>query len=248
MRGLRALSLVSLKLFLREPAAFFFTLIFPLGLFLLFAAAFGDGSRPIEGSRFGAVDAMVPGLGSIIIATVGLIGIPITVATARERKVLRRLAATPLRPVTYIVADVAVNLTMTLAGLSLLIIAGLTWYGLRFGGQWPIVLGAVVFSAAAFFAVGYLIGPVVSTARTAQIVGQVLFFPMMFLSGATIPLDQMPASITRFSVLLPLTHVVDLLEGLWLGGPAGDHLPSVALLGGMLVVGTLLSARIFRWE
>jgi ABC-2 type transport system permease protein len=56
------------------------------------------------------------------------------------------------------------------------------------------------------------------TARTAQIVGLTLFFPMVMLSGAAIPLETMPESIRVYSNFLPLTYVVKFLKGLWFGG------------------------------
>ena len=72
--------------------------------------------------------------------------------------------------------------------------------------------------------------------------------PQIFLSGATIPMEVMPEGIRQVSRALPLTHVVEFLQGLWFGDTWGNHLVAVAVLVGMLVVGTILSAKTFRWE
>jgi len=52
----------------------------------------------------------------------------------------------------------------------------------------------------------------------------------------------------REAALIPLTYVVDLLRGLWVGHPWGDHLLQVGVLAGLLIVGTVVSVKTFRWE
>lgn len=76
----------------------------------------------------------------------------------------------------------------------------------------------------------------------------VIFYPMMFLSGASMPLEIMPETIQRIADFLPLTYVVKLLRGLWFGDAWGDHLLETGVLAGVLVVCTALAAWLFRWE
>jgi ABC-2 type transport system permease protein len=86
------------------------------------------------------------------------------------------------------------------------------------------------------------------TARTAQVVSMVLLYPMLILSGAAWPRELMPASVQQISAFLPLTYVVNLLRGLWIGEAWGTHLLDVGVLGVMLLLGIIISARTFRWE
>ena len=74
----------------------------------------------------------------------------------------------------------------------------------------------------------------------------VAFFPMMFLSGMTIPLMFMPPGVQEFANWLPLTHVVYLLQDIWLDD-AWNSLSGLILLG-VLAVGTAVSTATFRWE
>jgi len=248
VRGLSKLTIVQAKLFLREPAAFFFTLVFPVLLLLLFGAIFGNAPDPAFNPDYGYIDTEVPALAAIIIGSVALMGIPVATASAREHKVLRRYRVTPMPPTLYVTADVVINYFMALVGMVILIIVARLVFELRFGGTWFNVLAGFTLSALAFFAVGYLIASLAPTARIAQTVGMVLFFPMMFLSGAAFPREIMPESIQRLSNLLPLTYVVELLQGLWFGGHWGDYLLEVGVLLGMLVVGAVVSTQTFRWE
>jgi len=246
LQALGRLTLVEAKLFLREPAAFFFTLVFPSLLLLVFGSTFGSAQIPIPGFR--AVDAMVPSYTVVIVATAGLMGLPVETASARETGVLRRYRATPLHPALYFTAQVLVYLAMTLVSLGLMLAVGKAVFDLRFGGVWYSVLGAVALGALAFLSLGYFIGALAPTARIANAVGMVLYFPMIFLTGATLPLDIMPTVIQRIAEFLPATYLVNLLQGLWFGGAWGEHLKDLGVVLATLAFGALGAPRLFRWD
>jgi ABC-2 type transport system permease protein len=247
MRGLWKLTWTEIKLFIREPSATFFTLAFPLMLLLLFGSIWGNKPTPFYGG-FGYVDASVPAFTAMIIATCGLLSLSTVMAAYRETRVLRRLRATPLRPEGILTAQVTVNFLMTVLGMLLLIVAGKLIYGLRFSGNPISVIVAFVLSTLSFFAIGFVLAGLMPTARTAQVVAMVLFFPMLFLSGAAMPLEIMPEKIRQCAEFLPLTHVVNLLRGLWMGDGWAEHFKEVAILAAILVVGVFVSAKTFRWE
>ena len=247
MKGFRKLTLVNLKLYLREPIATFFTLAFPPLLVVLFGAMYGNDPTPMFGG-YGSMDVSMPAYTAMILGTVGFLGVPITISGYRESGVLRRFQATPMRPLTYILADIVANLVTTLLGMMGLVIIGWLLYRVQFEGQVMAVILAVVFCGLAMFSIGYLIAGLAPGARTAQVVGMVIFYPMMFLSGASIPLEVMPETIQRIADFLPLTYVVRLLRGLWFGDAWGEHLLETAVLAGVLLVCTALAARFFRWE
>jgi ABC-2 type transport system permease protein len=85
-------------------------------------------------------------------------------------------------------------------------------------------------------------------ARTAQVVGMVLLYPMLFLSGAGFPRELLPQAIKTVSTFLPLTYVVNLLRGLWVGEPWSAFTTEVIVLAAILVVSVLVSVKTFRWE
>ena len=94
MRGFRKLTLVNLKLYLREPIATFFTLAFPPLMVVLFGAMYGNDPTPMFGG-YGSMDISMPGYTAMILGTVGFLGVPITISGYRESGVLRRFQATP---------------------------------------------------------------------------------------------------------------------------------------------------------
>ncbi len=247
MRGLWRLMWTEAKLFVREPAAAFFTLAFPLLLLFIFGSIYGNEPTPFFGGR-GSVDVSVPGYIAMIIGTTGFMSIPIGVATYRERGVLRRYRATPLHPAAILTAQVVVGFMMTLLGAALLIIAARLVYSLRFEGNALNVLVAFTLSALSFFSIGFLVASLAPTARVANITGMVIYFPNLFLSGATFPKEMFSSSVDQISRMMPMRYVVELLQGFWFGEAWSSHLREVAVLAGLLVVGIAVSARAFRWE
>ncbi len=249
MRGLKNLMWVQFKLYLREPAAFFFTLAFPALCLLLFGAIYGNEPTPaFWGRPVGTVDASVPAYIGLIIGTIALMNIPIDTAANRDSGALRRFRATPLRPLTYLVSSIAVYLVIATLGIAILVVIGKLVFDLKMAGSWPAVLAGFVFSALAFFAAGYVLASVARSARMAQTLGMAIFFPMIFLSGAGMPVQMLPPGLQEFSKLLPLSYVVKLMQGLWFGdGLAAIALPA-AVLCGLLGLGVGLSAVLFRWE
>jgi ABC-2 type transport system permease protein len=247
MKSLLKMTWMEIKLFLREPVGAFFTLAFPLMMLFLFGSIYGNKPVPEFGGR-GTIDISVPGYTAMIIATSGLMSITITMATYREKGILRRLRTTPVSPLVVLAAQVIVVFLMTSLGMVLLIVAGKLVYQMRFEGNAWSVLGGFVLSSLSFFGLGFILAGIVPTARTAQIIGMVLLYPMLFLCGAGYPRELLPEAIKKFSNFLPLTYVVNLLRGLWIGEAWGSHLLDVGVLVGMLILGIIITAKTFRWE
>ena len=247
MKGFMKLAWVEIKIYLRQPEASFFTLIFPVLLLFLFGSIYGNTPNPFFGGR-GMVDVSAPAYLAMIIGTTGLLSISISVSSYREKGVLRRFRATPLRPAAILASEVIVHFLMTLLGGVLLIVAARLVYGLRFEGRPLEVFLGFTLSCLSFFAVGFLLASVARTARVAYILGMVLYFPNLFLSGATIPKQVFPPALKAAGKFIPLTHVVNLLQGLWIGEPLGKHVLEASVLAGLLILGVAVSAKAFRWE
>lgn len=245
MRALGKLTWIELKLFLREPVGAFFTLVFPLIILFIFGGIFGNAPSPELGGR-GSVDISVPAYSAMVIGTVGLIGLPIVLASYRELGILRRLRATPLPAWKVLAAQLIVNLLMTTLGMALLIVAARLVYGLRLPDAPLAVALAFVLASLSFCAAGFVLASLLRSARLAQVVGMALLYPMLFLSGAALPREIMPPTVRRLSEFLPLTHVTILMQDLWFG--RGWNLTAVAVLAALLTGGALISARAFRWE
>lgn len=247
MRGLWKLTWIEMKLVLREPLATFFTLLFPLLLLVLFGSVFGNAPSSVHGGA-GFVDASVPAYTALILATSALLTLNLNLVAYRENGILRRFAVTPMRPSTMLAAQVAVMFCLSALGMALLVTVGSALFGLKCAGN-PIVIGAAfIVCSLSLFSLGFVLGGVLPSVRTAQAVGMACFYPMIFLSGAAIPRGLLPEGVQRAALVLPLTHVVSLLEGLWRGESWGTHLGETAIILAVMAAGIGISIRTFRWE
>jgi len=247
MKSLLKMTWMEAKLFMREPVGAFFTLVFPLIYLFLFGIISGNEPTPQFGGQR-TIDASIPGLIAVIICLAGLMSTTMTMSTYRENGVLRRLRTTPVSPLVVLVAQVIVVFAMTALGMLLLVTAGTLVYHVHFEGNAFSVLVGFILSSLSFFALGFILAGIMPTARIAWIVGMVLLYPMMLLSGAFFTVELLPVGVQKVSAFMPLTYVVNLLRGLWIGQPWGDHLLDVGVLAGMLVLGIIVSAKTFRWE
>jgi ABC-2 type transport system permease protein len=119
---------------------------------------------------------------------------------------------------------------------------------MRFSGSIPAAFLGFTLSTLSFFAIGFVVASIARTSRSAQTMAMILYFPNIFLSGATVPKELFPPAMRTLSKALPMTHVVNLLQGLWNGDPWSKHMVEVAVLAGLLVVGAVVSTKTFRWE
>jgi ABC-2 type transport system permease protein len=227
--------------------AAFFTLLYAPMILFLFGFIYGNEPTPFFGNR-GFIDSQLPAYMALIIVTVGLMSVPISTAEDREKGVLRRFYSTPTSPATYLFANIFTYYIMSLMGVTLLFLVGRFIYHAQFEGNIFSIFAAFTIGALSFFSLGYMIASLAPTSRTAQITGMVIAFPMMFLSGAAIPLEVLGDKVTNISKYLPLTYVVRLMRGLWIGHSWAEHWLDLIVILGLLVAGVIISTLTFKWE
>jgi len=253
MRGLLELTWMEFKLFIREWQAVFFTFIFLPMLLILFGSIYRNDPSAMFGGA-GSVDVMTPGYIAMGIAANAFFTIGGVLTSYRERGILRRFKTTPLSPIAVLGAQIIVAYVMTMLSALLLISLAALFFGIRIPGNPLEIFVAFTIGAISFFSIGFVLGGIFKTARVSYSAGTTLYFPMIFASGAAIPIQIMPDFIKAISHFIPLTYVVNLIKDAWLGTEfeAGGGLAAsgvnIAVLAGIFVVCSLLSARIFRWD
>ncbi len=238
MRVVGTLVWVELKLFLRDPMTVVFTLAFPpLCLVVLGAAFRNTAPDPKVWQGLAPLDFYVPAYIGLTLAAVGMVALPVHLAGYRERGVLRRYLASPVPVAALLVAQLAVALIVSVAGTAVLLTVGMTAYDVHAPRSLPGFALSYLVAALFFAALGFLFGSVLPNTRAAQGLGTLLFFVMMFLSGADGPRELFGSTLAAISDVLPLTHVVFALVDPWSG--AGVN---VAELTGITVATALAAA------
>lgn len=242
MRTFAKLSWIELKLFAREPFAVIFTFAFPLIVLVVLTGSFQPDDVAFGGAR--PSDYYLASYVGVVIAAVGLIAVPVHVATYWERGILRRFRASAISPWMTVGAQLTVGLLMAIVGSILLMIVATLGYDAKFPeAPWRTLLGFGV-GASAFLGFGILLGVVTRNARAAQALGMLLFFPMWLLGGAGPPPDVMSGGMRAVAGVLPLTFVVRSLQDPWLGKGLDSIYP--IMLVGLLVVSLTIAMRSIR--
>lgn len=245
--GLLRLAALEFKLFTRNFMNMFFLLVFPTMSLLLFGGIFGNEPAALFGGH-GTVDISVPAYAGLVISVTGLMSLPLTICEYREKKILKRFQATPLNPGYVIASQLGINLLMTVVGMLLLFLVARIVFQLRFAGSILPVAAVFILSTLSIFSLGMLIAGLAPNMRTATAIAYLVFFPMLFLTGATLPIEIMPKLMQDIASILPVTHVVRAMKAVWLGGALSAVSTSLLILAGIAVVCFFLSFRFFRWE
>ena len=166
----------------------------------------------------------------------------------REGGILKRLRATPLRPLTILGAHVAAKMVFTVSTLALLAVAGRRFYAGPPPASPIAFLLAVVLATVSVLSIGFVLASLVPTARFAQPLASMLLYPLLAVSGLFFPLDILPGAWRTAALLSPLAHAVDLLRGTWGGAGWGEHWVAVAALVANLAISSAIASRVFRWE
>jgi ABC-2 type transport system permease protein len=190
----------------------------------------------------------LPVLAAILMATSAVVSLVTIIAIYREGGILKRLRATPLHPATILTAHVLVKLLFTAVTLALLLVAGRRYYAPDTPGEMLRFAAALLFSTCGILSVGFLIASVVPTARFAQPLAGVIFYPMIALSGLFFPIALLPPWLQMMARVMPMTYAVSLLQGVWRGDPIASHLWDVAAIALFGALFTALASRFFKWE
>lgn len=246
MQGLWKLTWVETKLYLRDPGVYF-GLAFPVILIIVFGTLYGNAPNAWTGGH-GPLDVYVPAYIAMLIVSYSFFSLPITIINYRERGILLRLKATPLRPQVILMAHIGANFLMTTAGAIIVVVMGKVFYDLHVTLSIFNVFIAYILGVLSMFSFGFLLASLIPNARVASILSSVLFILVLYLSGVLLPLSIFPSTLRNIVQILPLTHVVILLQSLWLGGSWLDHWVNVLALLGITLVCLLVSVKLFRWR
>jgi imidazolonepropionase-like amidohydrolase/ABC-type multidrug transport system permease subunit len=242
MKAYKALISIDLKLALRNRSVIFFNYLFPLTFFFIF----GQAMHAERGAAMTIVIAMVLVIG---ILGNGLMGAGIRAVQEREANILRRYKVTPITPAPLLVASVVTGWILYMPNVLLIF----TLAHLLYGMPWPQSMGSVLIfvtvAIVGFRAVGMIIASVVNSMQESQLLVQLIYLPMLFLSGVTFPLSMFPPWLLTVTQFLPATYLVTGIQGMLLRneGIAANLEPALALvLTGF--VGLFISYKLFRWE
>ena len=229
-----------LRLMMRDPLVLTFVVAFPIVTMLIIGGAFG--TTPTPGfDNVNPAHWYVASYLTVVIAATGLVMLPVHLASYRERGVLRRFAAAGFPRWSFAIAQLIVGLVTTAVACALLLAVAAPVYGIPAVHDGWRVIAALALGAIAFVSIGVLLGSLLPSARAAQAVGLLIFFPSFLLGAGGPPPHVMGSVVRTIAGPLPLTLLTNAVREPWLGlGPATGSLIAVAALA---VVATVVAVR-----
>ncbi|MDT4904161.1 MAG: type transport system permease protein [Pseudonocardiales bacterium] len=228
------------RLTFRDPLVLTFVLVFPIVTMLIIGGSFGTTPDP----SFEGVNPShwyVASYLTVVVAATGLVMMPVHLASYRERGVLRRFAVAGFPRWSFAIAQLVIGIvTIVVAGVLLLLVAAPVYGIPAVHDVWRVVAGLTL-GAIGFVSIGVLLGTLLPSARAAQAVGLLLFFPSFLLGAGGPPPQVMGSALRAVSDFLPLTWVTTSIRQPWLGiGTPTGTLVEVAALA---VVATVVAVR-----
>ena len=199
------------------------------------------------GARY--IDFVVPGLLGLNLMGSAMWGLGFAIVEARQKKLLKRLVASPMPKWQYLASFLISRLTMQTIEVAFFLGFAKIAFGVPFrGALWQLGLLCLITSLA-FSALGLLVSTRAKTMEAVSGLMNLVMLPMWILSGVFFSATRFPAVIQPVVRALPLTAAIEAMRGNMLQGTGlGQMMPQVGLLVAWFVVPFVVSLRIFRWR
>ncbi|MEV6756259.1 ABC transporter permease [Streptomyces sp. NPDC051214] len=234
------------RIFRREPGSLFWIMAFPTVLLLILGSipSFREATDSLGGLR--TIDVYVPVTVLLSLIMAGLQAMPPLLTGYRERGILRRMSATPVRPSAVLGAQMGIHGAAALVSALLSLAVGRLAFDVALPGQAFGYVVALLLAVLCGLALGAMVSAISRTTKAATAIGSAVFFPMMFSAGVWLPVQAMPDALARIVEITPLGAASQALgeaaAGDW---PGWVHLGVLALWTVALTAG---ASRWFRWE
>ncbi len=238
------------RVFFRNPMAAFFTLFFPLMIFVVFSLMFGN--QQIDYLGITTAQYYAPSMAVFAAVSATYTNLAVTTAYQRDQGILKRVRGTPLPPIVYMGGKIISAILVATIAVLIMMTIGVAFYGVQiYAATLVSAIVTFVVGVASFAALGMLVAAVVSSGETATAVTNATLLPLAFFSGVFIvPSPDSPAWLDAVANFFPLKHFVEpfvaafnpLTEG------AGWNLASLSYMALWGVVSVFLAIRFFKWE
>lgn len=237
------------KVFWRNPASVFFTVMLPLIFLFIFATIFGNDEIEERGVK--TTTYYVPAIISLAVISATTVSLAINLTEDRERGLLKRVRGTPLPATVFVAGRVGNALVISVLMVILVAILGRVVYDVSLPDQTiPAVLVTLAVGAFAFSCLGFALTAMIPSEDAAPAVTNAIMLPLYFVSGVFIPDSEIPAGVLQVADVFPVRHFFEAFFEAWDPNTtgAGFELGHLAIVAGWGVLGLLLALRFFRWE
>jgi ABC-2 type transport system permease protein len=200
-----------------------------------------------KGARY--IDFLIPGILGLNLMGTGMWGIGFAVLTARIKKTLKLLVATPMRRRDYLAGHILARLVFLVFEVPVILVFGRVAFGVPIRGSIGQLAVACILGAVTFCGVGLLTTARARTLETGSGLMNLVMIPMWLLSGSFFSADRFPDAMQPFIQALPLTALNNVLRGIMLEGRSLSRMTGeIALLVAWTAASFAAALKIFRWQ
>jgi ABC-2 type transport system permease protein len=207
----------------------------------------GISARTAVSSSYKYIDFLVPGLIGFSALTSPMFALVNISSTYRRDKVFKLLSLTPLTKTEWLLSKIIWYIGTTVISFILMTTVGIYVFGAHIAFNWGIGM-FLILGPFFFVSLGMLVGTVSNSPESAAVVGNLVTFPMMFLSGTFFPVNTMPMYLQELAHVLPLFYMIDGLNEVMIYGNFGPAYFDAGLLVVISVIVFALAVRFFRWR
>ncbi len=237
------------KVFWRNPASVFFTVLLPLIFLFIFATIFGNDE--IEERGVQTTTYYVPAIISLAVISATTQSLAINLTEDRERGLLKRIRGTPLPVAAFVAGRVGNSLVVSLLMVVLVAVIGRLVYDVSIPDQTiPAILITLAVGAFSFCCLGFALTAAIPSEDAAPAISNAVVLPLYFISGIFIPDSEIPQGVLQVADLFPIRHVFEAFFAAWDPGTTGSglELGQLAIVAAWGLAGLLVALRAFRWE
>jgi ABC-2 type transport system permease protein len=204
---------------------------------------------PVNSRNLRFIDFLMPGIVGMAIMQMGLFSVAFAFVQLKKQGILRRLLATPVRPASFLLAQVVTRLVVSVLQTLVLIGVAVFFFDVQLEGNILVVLLLAMIGGAVFISMGFAISGWAKSEEVAAPIANVIALPMMVLSGVFFPREGMPQVLQRVTDYLPLTYLADALRNVAIDGATlWSQWLNLAGLAVWLLISFLIAVKLFRWE
>ena len=195
------------KMFWRNPAAAAFTFAFPLLFLVIFVAINGNSTVHLASGTVKFAQYYVPAIVAFGVMSACYTNLAFALSIRRERGILKRVRGTPLPPVDYMAGVVGNVIIVSLILTALVMVMGVTVYGVTFPNRYLGLLVTIVCGAFAFSALGVAVATIVPNEDAAPAIINFVLFPLLFISGTFGQISD-TSFLSKIAVVFPVRHMI----------------------------------------
>jgi ABC-2 type transport system permease protein len=237
------------KVFWRNPASVFFTVMLPLIFLFIFATIFGNDDIEERGVK--TTTYYVPAIVSLAVISATLQSLAINLTEDRERGLLKRVRGTPLPTPVFVLGRVGNSLVVSILMVVLVAVIGKLVYDVSLPEETiPAVLVTLAVGAFAFCCLGFALTAAIPSEDAAPAISNATVLPLYFISGIFIPDSEIPEGVLKVADLFPIRHFFEAFFTAWDPNTvgAGFEWGDLAIVAAWGVAGLLVALYAFRWE